>query len=324
MERNRHLLFLFLDGVGLGEDDSLCNPFCVARMPTLNSLLGDGWFLRARGRITAKGASLAPTDACLGMPGRPQSATGQAALLTGRNVPAEVGGHYGPKPTPEIAVMLKNGNLFGSVQAAGGSAVFLNPYPPRFFEGIASGRRLLSAIPLAAQSAGLQLLTHADLMAGRAVSPDFTNEGWLGRPAAGFWRAGRERLYYPEMPVLSLADAGRRLARLAQGHSLAFFEHWPTDLLGHRRDFPGAVEALERLDRVLAGLLDVWDWAAGLVLISSDHGNVEDLSLRSHTLNPVPTIVIGGEHERLAAGVCDLTDVAPAVEQFLMGCRVPG
>jgi hypothetical protein len=302
---SRHVLFLFLDGVGLGENDPARNPFCEARMPALAELLGDYWFLSQRERIANRVASLVPTDACMGLAGRPQSATGQAALLTGQNVPAQLGEHYGPKPTPEIAALLKNGNLFASVLAAGGSAIFVNPYPPTFFEGIASGRRLLSAIPLAAQSAGLRLRTHEDLMAGQAISPDFSGEGW------------RERLGYPDTPVLGLREAGRQLARLAQGYSLAFFEHWPTDLAGHRRDFAWAVEMLERFDSVLAGLLEVWDQETGLILITSDHGNVEDLATRSHTLNPVPTIIIGRGHAQVASEVKDLTDIAPAVFHYL-------
>jgi hypothetical protein len=303
----RHLLFLFLDGVGLGQPDPATNPFCVARMPTLSGLLGDNWYLSGPGAITSDRASLIPTDACLGVPGRPQSATGQATLLTGRNVPVEIGRHYGPKPNRDIAAILSNGNLFSAVRSAVGPAVFLNPYPPAFFDAIASGRRLLSAIPLAARAAGLRLMTHSDLVSGRAVSPDFSGRGW------------RERLGFHDTPLLSLQEAGHTLARLAQSHSLTFFEHWPSDLVGHRRDFQGAVEMFERFDSVLAGLLDSWDWGCGMILITSDHGNVEDLAVRTHTLNPVPTILIGGHHAELAAQVSDLTDLAPLVDDFLTG-----
>lgn len=305
----RHLLFIFLDGVGLGKADAVRNPFCAAHMPTLTELLGEGWFLAGRGRVTGPMASLAPTDACLGVPGRPQSATGQAALLTGRNVPAEVGGHFGPKPTPAIASILRSGNLFSQTRAEGGSAILLNPYPPQFFEGIKSGRRLMPAIPLAARAAGIRLLTHEDLVAGRAVSPDFTGEGW------------RERLGRPETPLLSPWEAGERLAAVARSHSLVFLEHWPTDIIGHRKEFRQAVEALDRFDRVLAGVVDTWDWEAGSIIITSDHGNIEDLGVRTHTLNAVPTVAVGQDHEQLAAQIGSLPDIAPAVLGLLRECR---
>ena len=305
MLSGNHLLFLFLDGVGLGEGDPDRNPLCAARMPVLTALLGKGWYLRKGGRIVGERASLAPTDACLGVPGRPQSATGQATLLTGLNVPKEVGGHFGPKPTPEIANLVRNGNLFSRVISLGGSALFMNPYPPGFFQGIFSGRRLLSAVQLAVQSSGLELLTHHDLMAGRAVSPDFTGEGW------------RQKLGYSETPQLSLEEAGYRMARLTQSHSLVFFDYWLTDLCGHRQDFKGAVELLERLDRVLGGILSVWDWSAGAILVTSDHGNLEDVAISNHTLNPVPTIAIGKDHELLTANVQSLLDITPSVLRFL-------
>jgi 2,3-bisphosphoglycerate-independent phosphoglycerate mutase len=303
----RHVLLLFLDGVGLGSADSARNPFCTAQMPTMRSLLGESWFLRERGSISAHHASLAPTDACLGVEGRPQSATGQASLLTGMNVAAEVGQHYGPKPTPRIAALVKRKNLFTYVVGAGGTAAFLNPYPPRFFEAIKNGRRLLSVIPLAAMAAGLRLQTHEDLTAGRAVSPDFTGQGW------------RDRLGLPETPVIEPRAAGTRLASLARESTFTLLEHWPTDLIGHRQDHRQAAEVLETLDTVLAGLLDAWDWESGLVLITSDHGNLEDLAVRSHTLNPVPTIIVGRHHAELANQVRNLADIAPAVSCFLRG-----
>ncbi len=304
---HRHLLFLFLDGVGLGQPDPAANPFCVARMPTLAALLGDDWYLSQRRTIISDRASLIPTDACLGVPGRPQSATGQASLLTGRNVPAEIGCHYGPKPSPDIAAILNNGNLFSAVRSTIGPAAFLNPYPPAFFDAIASGRRLLSAIPLAAQTSGLKLMTHSDLLSGHAVSPDFTGRGW------------HERLGLKDTPILSLDEAGHSFARLAQQHKLTFFEHWPSDFVGHRRDFQGAIEMFERFDSVLAGLLESWDWEQGLILITSDHGNVEDMAVRTHTLNPVPTILIGQDHAELAVQVRDLTDIASLVDTYLKG-----
>ena len=150
-------------------------------------------------------------------------------------------------------------------------------------------------------------MTHSDLVSGRAVSPDFTGHGW------------RDRLGFHETPLLSLHEAGVRLAHRAQRYDFTFFEHWPSDLVGHRQAFQQAVEMLERFDSVIAGVLTAWDWSQGMVLITSDHGNIEDLAVRTHTRNPVPTILIGQEHARLAVKVRDLTDVAPIVRDFITG-----
>ncbi|MCH8808184.1 MAG: hypothetical protein IH986_19140, partial [Planctomycetes bacterium] len=81
-------------------------------------------------------ATLLAVDAQMGVEGAPQSATGQAALLTGENVPELVGEHYGPKPNPAVAEIVRRDNLFKKVLARGGSAALLNGYPPRYFEAI--------------------------------------------------------------------------------------------------------------------------------------------------------------------------------------------
>jgi 2,3-bisphosphoglycerate-independent phosphoglycerate mutase len=74
------------------------------------------------------------------------------------------------------------------------------------------------------------------------------------------------------------------LAELAAAYDFAFFEHWLTDYVGHRGDLAEGCRVLERFDAVLGGLLNVWDEEAGLIVITSDHGNLEDLSHRHHTL----------------------------------------
>ncbi|MGI8884009.1 MAG: hypothetical protein ACR2IA_07185 [Pyrinomonadaceae bacterium] len=49
------------------------------------------------------------------------------------------------------------------------------------------------------------------------------------------------------------------------------------------------------------------------VILTSDHGNIEDLSVRNHTLNDVPTIVWGREKNSVAGRIKDLTDITPAI-----------
>jgi bisphosphoglycerate-independent phosphoglycerate mutase (AlkP superfamily) len=166
---------------------------------------------------------------------------------------------------------------------------------------------LYAAIAQAAVNAGLPLCTQEDLRAGRALSADFTAQGW------------RERLGLPDTPVLSHFEAGRRLAELAAGQDFSLFEYWLSDYAGHSQDMDAACGLLESFDQVLAGLLANWEDDSGLILITSDHGNLEDLSTRRHTANPVPGLVIGATElrRRFCAGLRDLTDVAPAILDFL-------
>ena len=73
------------------------------------------------------------------------------------------------------------------------------------------------------------------------------------------------------------------------------------------------------MTRVLLGLLDEWRDDEGLIVIISDHGNMEDLSTRRHTLNDVPTVVIGARATEFAAGFRSLTDFVPACDRMLFG-----
>jgi hypothetical protein len=314
------LLFLFLDGVGLGVDDPAINPLVAAEMPNLRTLLGGKPLVAGAAPFDSEFAALVALDACLGVAGTPQSATGQATLLTGRNVPAEIGYHYGPKPNPAVAAYLRDangahgGNLFHTLQGAGKRSALLNAYPETYFAAVASGRRLYSAIPLAVASADIPLKTTADLFAGRAISADFTGQGW------------RDRLNLPDTPLLTPREAGARLAELASGYELAFFEYWLSDYAGHGQEMGAALNLLATFDEVLGGLLAAWDADAGLILVTSDHGNLEDLSTRGHTTNPVPALVIGapGLRRRFTDGLHDLTDIAPGVLRILRNANADG
>src|SRR5512142_749994 len=238
------LLFIFLDGVGLGRNDPEINPLARVDMPMLQGLLGGHKLLAGVAPYVGERLSLYALDAGLGVDGLPQSATGQAVLLTGTNVPSEIGEHYGPKPNPAVAEHIRRGTLFSRFVAAGRSAALLNAYPPRYFDGVDSGKRLYSSIPLAVTSAGLPLFTKDDLFAGRALSADFTGEGWT------------QMLGFPDAPVLTPEDAGRRLASLSSRYDFSLFEYWASDYAGHRQDMPWAVRQLGVLDGVLRGLLD--------------------------------------------------------------------
>lgn len=299
-------LFFFLDGVGLGFDNPAINPFASVEMPVLKKLLDGQRLLLSTAPLTNGRATLVPLDACLGIAGLPQSATGQATLLTGQNIPAAIGRHYGPKPNPPIAERLCQQNLFHTLRENRIPAAFLNAYPPRYFEAIHSGRRLYSAIPLAVTCAGLELKTRLDFYAGQAISADFTGQGW------------REQLGFEDAPVLDYYDAGQRMAELARGYDFSFFEFWISDYVGHHQDMEQARHVLESLDQVLGGLIEAWNDQDGIILVTSDHGNLEDLSTRRHTNNPVPALLIGAPEYRHAftTHLHNLADVVPAIFDF--------
>jgi hypothetical protein len=302
-------LFLFLDGVGIGRRDPRVNPLFAARLPAMRSLFhGELPSLHAR-RMSSRVATVIPLDPNLGVAGLPQSGTGQTALFTGINAPKYVGKHFGPYPYSTLKPVLEEQNIFRRLLAAGRTVAFANAFPDRFFEYARLPRARLTVTTLCCRYAGVPIRTHVDLAAGTAISADITNAAWaqLGHPHIG--------------PVES-AEAGRRLARLTLEHDFVLFEYWRTDHAGHSQNMREAVDVLENFDGFLVGIMEGLDTRDTLLLITSDHGNIEDISTKSHTRNPVPLILYGArhaEHARAldATGSPDLTHITPFILRLL-------
>jgi 2,3-bisphosphoglycerate-independent phosphoglycerate mutase len=322
------VLLFFVDGVGLGAEDAAVNPFVRARLPTLSDLLG-GTATYSVAPRHGRRASLTPVDAMLGFEGIPQSGTGQASLLTGHNAVALHGRHFGPWVPARLRTLVRNDSVLAQATRAGYSAAFANAYPEEvksLIDGDAAAlpsdaparddsarsrvrreRRgptfLRAGPPLAAIGAGLLTRHTPELERGDAVASELTNEGW------------RERLGRANVPAIDAATAGRNLARIAAQHDVTLFAHYATDYAGHRQDMDAAVQALERLDTFLEGVLD--ESADDLLtLIVGDHGNIEDVRT-GHTRNPALGIVIGSDHHRLASRISALTDVTPLILDVL-------
>ncbi|MDO8753361.1 MAG: alkaline phosphatase family protein, partial [Anaerolineales bacterium] len=113
--------------------------------------------------------------------------------------------------------------------------------------------------------------------------------------------------------------AGKKLAELAKQNDFSFFEYWASDYAGHKQDMPSAVQQLETFDGVLKGLLANWHNKDDLILLTSDHGNMEDLSTRKHTAAHVPLLLFGDKNKRseFQKDIHDLTGIAPAINSLL-------
>lgn len=291
------LIFIFLDGVGLAPA-APANPLAAAPTPRLRALLGGP--LTAEQAVARPELLLRPIDAALGVPGPPQSGTGHVALLAGVNAPALHGRHQPNFPPVALRPLLAERSLFRRALAAGRSVAFANVFPPSFFEAVARRRIRPSASVLAAQAAGLPLRGLDELRAGLALSWDITGHALVARA--------------PELdlPPVAPEQAGARLAALARRHDLVFFECFLTDLAGHGRLGPtGPAEALARVDGLVGGLLDAMPPGASL-LLTSDHGNLEDSSSTVHSEAPVPLLVAGPAAPAFAQ-VARIDQVADAV-----------
>jgi hypothetical protein len=294
------VLLLFLDGVGIGKADDRINPFFSARLPNMSDLLDGEVPHRGFRRFHNKRATLVPVNATLGIPGLPQSGTGQASIFTGVNAAGMIGRHFGPYPATSLRPLLEAKNIFRQLQDRGKSVCFANAFPRQFFEYVETGTRRLTVTTLSCQFAGVPLRRLAELRADRAVSADLTRHRWL---------EGGE----PELSTIPAQRAGQHLAKLAADYDFTLFEYWLTDHAGHSQKMEEAVEVLERFDEFLGGLLQHLDFDKTLLVLISDHGNIEDLSTKSHTRNPVPCIAVGRGHHEFSARIKNLTHITPAV-----------
>jgi 2,3-bisphosphoglycerate-independent phosphoglycerate mutase len=302
--RPARVLLVFVDGIGMAPP-SASNPFARVPLAVLGALLDPQAPL-------PRGGILVPTDATLGVGGLPQSATGQTAILTGRNAARAVGRHVSGFPGPSLVAILREATLYRPILAAGLRARFLNTFTePHRSALMAFGPsavptrvlgRPISATTHAALAAGLPLFGPEDLAAGRSLFHDFTNELLAARGV--------------EAPRRTPEEAGALLAAACRAHDFALYEYVLTDVAGHAGDPGRAVEQVRRLDAFLAALVARLDDDT-LLLVTSDHGNLEDLSSRSHTRNPVATLLVGPGAEAAAARIRSLVDIAPAVHAAL-------
>ncbi len=304
----KQFVYVFLDGVGLAGPGEY-NPFTpfgsatshllVEATPALSQLLGGP--LLSGLNVSQPQLLFKPIDATLGVAGRPQSATGQTALYTGRNAPAWLGRHLTGFANGSLRILIEESGIFKQVLELGGKVTLANLYAPAYFEAIAQGRLRYAVGTLLALTAGVPFRMPADLERGEAVNWDITNR-YL--PMRGV-----------DVPPVEPQTAGRRLANIARNYNLTLFECFLPDFAGHSQDITQARDVLAIIDGFLASLFEAVD-PATTVIVSSDHGNIEDLSRKTHTLNPVPLLVKGPDAPAFAP-IENITQITPTIVSLL-------
>ena len=288
------VLLFFIDGLGIGTRGPH-NP-----LDGLEDAAPLAHFQNEKPAVPFEGV-LVETDARLGVEGRPQSASGQTTILTGINAPATVGYHKQGFPNRALLDVIKEHSIFLQLKRAGIAPItFANTYTQRFFD---TRPRWISATTAAVEAAGLHFNKVEDLKANRAVYQDFTNRMLIER--------GED--VEPRTPE----EAGDVLGSIVANHRFTLYEYFITDKAGHAQDKEGARSVLQNLARMLRRVLGKIDLTSTNMILTSDHGNIEDLSTRSHTLNPVPTIVWGVGSQQVANRISSLADITPAIVSLL-------
>ncbi len=245
-------------------------------------------------------------DARLGVAGVPQSATGQTSLLTGVNAQGVLGYHKSGYPNGMLKGIIDKNGLFVRAKRLGIDCSFINAFRPSFFTG---ERRVISVTTYNALTAGLPLHTLDDLCEERSVYQEFTN-------------SFLHKIGYGYVPLWSPYKAGSVLAAQRGRFRLILYEHFITDVNGHKGDPAIARETFGSLSEFLHGFLDGLDLERDTVILSSDHGNLEDPSRNVHTCNPVPLMVWGRGSGWFVERIDSIQDVTLTIhEWFTLGAR---
>lgn len=288
------VLLFFIDGLGIGTRgphnplDGLhdAEPLAIFQNET-NAIPHDGL--------------LVATDPRLGVEGRPQSASGQTTILTGINAPSLLGYHKQGFPNAAMREIIGEHSIFLQLKQAGIEPItFANTYTQRFFD---ERPRWVSATTAAVEAADLTFRKVEDLKAGRAVYQDFTNAFLIERGE--------------DVDLRTPAEAAAVLAAIVAENRFTLYEYFITDKVGHKQDMDLAKVVLQNLASFLRELLNHVDLDRTSVILTSDHGNIEDLSSRNHTLNDVPTIVWGAHRDQIANRIKSLADITPAIVDTL-------
>jgi len=300
------ILLIFIDGVGLG-GDSPANPFSYADTPKLNKILDGADLTFSNAGFSGSAATLLALDATLGVPGLPQSATGQATIFTGENAPVLINKHLNGFPNRQLRQLLAEKGMFKVLKSKGYKVSFANAYRPVFFNKLRHGLPgdRYSCSTLITYYGGVNFHTVDDINCGKALFMDITND-ILKRMGLS-------------VPIITPEEGAGQLHRISAEFDLCLFEYFLTDLAGHLGEYKESERVISIIDKFIGRLADLINPAEEFIIICSDHGNIEDLTIRKHTLNKVPALLIGDSALRneLQKEMRDLTDIIPALYRVL-------
>jgi 2,3-bisphosphoglycerate-independent phosphoglycerate mutase len=296
MKSPEHVLMIFVDGLGCGVADPMINPCCFSSHYFR-------YFKDEHPRRLATAEYILGLDANLDVPGLPQSATGQTALLTGVNAAKALGRHLNGYPNAKLREIISEYSILKWFAKHQHKAAFLNAFHPLFFDHNPYDIiKHLSVTSVTNLVAGLPFFGLDDVRNGKSIYQDISGH------------ALQERGFY--VPIYSPEKAGEIIADQSQHYHFSLFEYFQTDKAGHSQDMGRARTVLDILERFLTAVLRDVNHEETLVVLTSDHGNIEDLSFRGHTRNPVMTLFSGAGAEQMMHDVHTILDLYPKILSF--------
>ncbi len=293
---------IFLDGVGIGQKDYQSNPFFKFGSKMFENIFGEIPSIE-KSKLERNGIYLFPSDARMGISGLPQSGTGQVSIFCGINAPEFVGKHFGPFPYSTTIPIIAENNILKYFKDENKIAYFANAYPKVFFEYINSGKSRLNTTALCCKLSDIRLNTVDEVINEKALTAEITNERW------------NKRLNY-NLKEIRPGEGARRLINIALQNDFTLYEYFLTDHLGHGRIQDEFDSIYNTIDEFLFAILNEINSDKMTLIICSDHGNFEDLSVKTHTLNPALTITAGINAREIAETIIDLSDIKPSIIKY--------
>jgi 2,3-bisphosphoglycerate-independent phosphoglycerate mutase len=130
---------------------------------------------------------------------------------------------------------------------------------------------------------------------------------------------------YDLQPEMSAAEVGDHLvSAIARRFDLIVVNFANPDMVGHTGSLPAAIAACEAVDLALGRALQALRAVGGAMIVTADHGNCECMvdpvtggPHTSHTVNPVPVILVGGPPGATLRQGGRLCDLAPTLLQLM-------
>ncbi len=256
----KRTIFIMVDGLGMPSSgwkksffDDMSTDFC---------------------RLLDENSSRCRTD--MGVQGLPQSATGQTSLFTGVKTAASIGSHLPGFPGPRMREIILQNNIFKYLLEKGFSVAFANAYLKYNLDELRN-MSLRSVTTVMVESAIGWVRGLECLLSGKAVYHDITNETASSK--------------YGKVPAISPEKAAQNLLSISESHDFTLFEYFLTDRDGHKMDMKALKRHFSDLGRMVVEIAKGIGSSTSLIL-TSDHGNAEDMSIRTHTRNPVPLMLL--------------------------------
>jgi bisphosphoglycerate-independent phosphoglycerate mutase (AlkP superfamily) len=153
------------------------------------------------------------------------------------------------------------------------------------------------------RAAGLSFNSIHDIRQGRALYNDYSN--------------GVLKDLFFDIPELTGADSAEIILNVSKDFDLVLYEYFETDRVGHDKNLKKAIAEIQKLEALILGIIERIVINDTILVVVSDHGNIEDLRTKSHTRNPAFCAIWNNGDAHSLSSLKSITDVFGYIMQSL-------